>query len=116
MMLLLCSLSVLSCSSLQTVTATTGAGIGVPNHDQTRVYDRNVTIGVNNKYYVGGGNSRIFGDYGHLGVAHKGYYLGWTNYHNDWGHWVTVKKTFTLWKNEKTNKKDSLKGRYKLRK
>ena len=102
MLLMLLMLS--SCSSVRTVTATTGVGVGLPKdpENHTGVYDRNVTVNVNGRYNVGYGESRIFGQYGHLGVSHNGYYVGWTNYHNDWGHWVTVKKTITIFdKNKK---------------
>ena len=90
--LLIISLFLFSCGSVKTVSATAGTGIGIPNQDPARVFDRNVTVNVNGRYNVGYGRSRIFGDYGHLGVSHGGYYVGWTNYHNDWGHWITVKK------------------------
>ena len=94
--LLILSLFLASCSSVKTVTATVGTGIGAPNTGPTEIYDRNVTVNVNGTYSVGYGRSMIFGEYGHLGVSHNGYYVGYTNYHNDWGSWVTVKKTIPI--------------------
>ena len=107
--LIIASLFLFSCGSIKTVSATAGTGIGLPQdpEDHTGVYDRNVTVNVNGRYNVGYGESRIFGQYGHLGVSHGGYYVGWTNYHNDWGHWITVKKTITIFNKDKQDEKRS---------
>ena len=106
-LIILSALFITSCAGIKTVTATTGVGVGLPQdpEDHTGVYNRNVNVTVNGTYTAGYGRSRIFGEYGHLGVSHNGYYVGYTNYHNDWGHWVTVKKTITLFDKKKRDKK-----------
>lgn len=88
-------------AQVEKVSLTSSVGIGIPNQAPTGIFNRTVNLTVNNRYTVGYGNNRIFGNYGHVGVSHKGYYVGWTNYHNDWGHWITVKKTITLYDRKK---------------
>lgn len=102
------------CGSIKTVTASAGTGVGLPMdpEDHTGIYDANVTIGVNNRYHVGYGDSRIFGRYIHTGVSHNGWYLGNTHYGNDWGNWITVKKTITIFNRDK--KKDVREDKEKL--
>lgn len=105
--------SVFSFGQELTLTTYVSGPLGLPSKGNYEVYSTGFSFGYD-KFSLGYGHSRIFGNSfsagvylpkPRLAVNHTYYYNNpYQPQVNPWGSWVSIRKTFTIWKRKKRPK------------